>query len=78
MWEEIRCKHETMAARYVSSQRHTIQVDWVPFMDEVAQQLGAKPDLCEFLQALVFKQLENNHCQAISNFTQYQISFLLL
>ena len=47
MWEDIHAKHDTMAARYVDSQRHTIQVDWIPFMDEVAEQCGCKPDLCE-------------------------------
>lgn len=31
--------------RYVKSQRHTIQVDYVPYMDELACQLGVKPNL---------------------------------
>ncbi|NWV16331.1 FMO5 monooxygenase, partial [Origma solitaria] len=33
------------AHRYVKSQRHTIQVDYVPYMDELACQLGVKPNL---------------------------------
>jgi dimethylaniline monooxygenase (N-oxide forming) len=47
MWRDIRGKREAMAARYVESPRHTIQVDWIPFMDELATQLGCKPDFCE-------------------------------
>lgn len=31
--------------RYVASQRHTIQVDYVEYMDELATLLGVKPDL---------------------------------
>ncbi|NXK98565.1 FMO5 monooxygenase, partial [Formicarius rufipectus] len=33
------------AHRYVKSQRHTIQVDYIPYMDELACQLGVKPNL---------------------------------
>ncbi|NXW73149.1 FMO5 monooxygenase, partial [Hirundo rustica] len=33
------------AHRYVKSQRHTIQVDYIPYMDELASQLGVKPSL---------------------------------
>ncbi|NXV63380.1 FMO5 monooxygenase, partial [Molothrus ater] len=33
------------ARRYVKSQRHTIQVDYIPYMDELALQLGVKPNL---------------------------------
>ncbi|XP_010219729.1 PREDICTED: dimethylaniline monooxygenase [N-oxide-forming] 5-like, partial [Tinamus guttatus] len=31
--------------RYVRSQRHTIQVDYIPYMDELADQLGVRPNL---------------------------------
>ncbi|NWR74645.1 FMO5 monooxygenase, partial [Centropus unirufus] len=30
---------------YVKSQRHTIQVDYIPYMDELACQIGVKPNL---------------------------------
>ncbi|KAF3691143.1 Dimethylaniline monooxygenase [N-oxide-forming] 5 [Channa argus] len=43
MLKEIQCKQETMAKRYVTSQRHTIQVDYITYMDEVAELLGVKP-----------------------------------
>ncbi|XP_074762938.1 flavin-containing monooxygenase 5-like isoform X2 [Athene noctua] len=36
---------EKMAERYVKSQRHTIQVDYIPYMDELACQVGVKPNL---------------------------------
>ncbi|NWV68795.1 FMO5 monooxygenase, partial [Malurus elegans] len=39
------CLPSLPAHRYVKSQRHTIQVDYVPYMDELACQLGVKPNL---------------------------------
>ncbi|GCB77915.1 hypothetical protein scyTo_0016764 [Scyliorhinus torazame] len=49
MMAEIMEKKEKMAKRYVSSQRHTIQVDYVPYMDELAEQIGVKPNLKQLL-----------------------------
>ena len=45
MWADIRQKREAMANRYVESQRHTIQVDYIPYMDELAEQAECKPNL---------------------------------
>ncbi|XP_066411514.1 flavin-containing monooxygenase 5-like [Molothrus aeneus] len=45
MEADIEQKKEAMAKRYVKSQRHTIQVDYIPYMDELAHQLGVKPNL---------------------------------
>ncbi|XP_044156867.1 flavin-containing monooxygenase 5-like [Bufo gargarizans] len=45
MKEDIRKKREEMAKRYVCSQRHTIQVDYMEYMDELAELLGVKPNL---------------------------------
>ncbi|XP_054020906.1 flavin-containing monooxygenase 5-like [Dryobates pubescens] len=45
MLADITQKKETMAKRYVKSQRHTIQVDYIPYMDELACQVGVKPNL---------------------------------
>ncbi|NWW61973.1 FMO5 monooxygenase, partial [Ifrita kowaldi] len=45
MEADIEQKKEVMAKRYVKSQRHTIQVDYVPYMDELACQLGVKPNV---------------------------------
>ena len=45
MQADIRKKCEVMAKRYVESQRHTIQVDYIPYMDELAEQFGCKPNL---------------------------------
>ena len=47
MWEDIIAKEAAMRARYTKSQRHTIQVDWLPFMDEFAAFVGCKPTLSE-------------------------------
>ncbi|NXB33824.1 FMO5 monooxygenase, partial [Eulacestoma nigropectus] len=45
MLAEIKQTKERMAERYVKSQRHTIQVDYIPYMDELACQLGVKPSV---------------------------------
>ncbi|XP_033727986.1 dimethylaniline monooxygenase [N-oxide-forming] 5-like [Pecten maximus] len=45
MWGDIRAKEERMRQTYVKSKRHTIQVDWIPFMDELATLNGCKPNL---------------------------------
>lgn len=43
MLQDIKCKEETMAKRYVGSPRHTIQVDYVDYMDQIAKQFGVMP-----------------------------------
>ncbi|XP_019357509.1 PREDICTED: dimethylaniline monooxygenase [N-oxide-forming] 5-like isoform X1 [Gavialis gangeticus] len=45
MTADITQKKEEMAKRYVKSQRHTIQVDFVQYMDEIASLTGVKPNL---------------------------------
>ena len=45
MLEDIRHRRQIMAKRYVSSTRHTIQVDWLPFCDELAEEIGCKPNI---------------------------------
>ncbi|CAH1786168.1 unnamed protein product [Owenia fusiformis] len=45
MWADIKRKQGEMAERYYNSKRHTIQVDFVSFMDELAEQIGCKPDI---------------------------------
>ncbi|KAM6415107.1 flavin-containing monooxygenase 5-like [Rhynochetos jubatus] len=45
MLADIEQSREKMAKRYVKSQRHTIQVDYIPYMDELACQVGVKPNL---------------------------------
>ncbi|XP_013413360.1 dimethylaniline monooxygenase [N-oxide-forming] 5-like [Lingula anatina] len=45
MYADIQRKREAMAKRYVKSQRHTIQVDYINYMDELAEQVGCKPDI---------------------------------
>ncbi|XP_017311638.2 flavin-containing monooxygenase 5 [Ictalurus punctatus] len=45
MLKDIKMKEDRMAKRYVTSQRHTIQVDYLPYMDELATQVGVRPNL---------------------------------
>ncbi|XP_025069385.1 dimethylaniline monooxygenase [N-oxide-forming] 5-like isoform X3 [Alligator sinensis] len=45
MMADITQKKEEMAKRYVKSPRHTIQVDFVQYMDEIASLTGVKPNV---------------------------------
>ena len=47
MIRDIQRKQMLLRYRYVNSQRHTIQVDWIPYMDEIAGQVGCRPNIGE-------------------------------
>ena len=59
MWMDIRKKKEELGNRYVKSTRHTIQVDFQPFMDELAELCGCKPDLCKYYQQYMYMYLND-------------------
>lgn len=44
MWEDIHVKKTQMSQKYVKSLRHTIQVDFIPFCDELAKLAGCFPN----------------------------------
>lgn len=48
MLEDIALKRKLMEMRYYKGPRHTLQVDWIPFMDELASIIGAKPNLWKY------------------------------
>ncbi|XP_062616301.1 flavin-containing monooxygenase 5-like [Saccostrea cucullata] len=45
MWNNIRMKHDAMQKQFVHSPRHTIQVDYINFMDELSKLNGNYPYL---------------------------------
>lgn len=47
MDEDIDGKIRRMSERYVESPRHTVQVDHVDFCNEIADQIGCRPDICK-------------------------------
>ncbi|TWW57657.1 Dimethylaniline monooxygenase [N-oxide-forming] 5 [Takifugu flavidus] len=49
MMKDIECKKQKMAQRYVTSSRHTIQVDYISYMDEIAEQVGVRPNILKLL-----------------------------
>ncbi|XGW01642.1 hypothetical protein V3C99_014063 [Haemonchus contortus] len=49
MWDDIALKRAAMKRRYFQSEKHTIQVDYIKYMDEIATILGCKPDLRKIL-----------------------------
>jgi hypothetical protein len=50
MRADVRHKRDAMRARYVASERHTIQVDYIPYCDELADMIGCKPDVAALAQ----------------------------
>uniref|UniRef100_A0A1A7YM31 Flavin-containing monooxygenase n=1 Tax=Iconisemion striatum TaxID=60296 RepID=A0A1A7YM31_9TELE len=49
MLRDVKCKQEAMAKRYVTSPRHTIQVDYVDYMDQIAELVGVRPRITRML-----------------------------
>ncbi|XP_013790436.2 dimethylaniline monooxygenase [N-oxide-forming] 5-like [Limulus polyphemus] len=49
MMADIKKKRADMAKRYFESPRNTIQIDWIPYMDEVSSLINAKPKLFNIL-----------------------------
>lgn len=45
MYNDIEEKRLHMKRRYFQSSKHTVQVDFVPYMDELAGLIGCKPPL---------------------------------
>ncbi|KFM68828.1 Dimethylaniline monooxygenase [N-oxide-forming] 5, partial [Stegodyphus mimosarum] len=45
MLKDIAKRNMELSKRYVGTQRHTVQVDYIAYMDEIASQFGAKPNL---------------------------------
>ncbi|XP_064464184.1 flavin-containing monooxygenase 5-like [Ornithodoros turicata] len=64
IFREIDAKQEVLKKRYVLSPRHTIQVDFIDYMDEIADQIGAKPTLMKyfFSDPQLFWQLLRGPC----------------
>lgn len=52
MWADVRLKHAELKRQYVESQRHTIMVDFLPFMDELAELVGCKPNIGEIFSSV--------------------------
>ncbi|XP_015923150.3 flavin-containing monooxygenase 5 [Parasteatoda tepidariorum] len=44
MMLDIKRRNHEIERRYVLSPRHTVQVDFIPYMDEIASQFGVKPN----------------------------------
>ncbi|XP_060064312.1 flavin-containing monooxygenase 5-like [Ylistrum balloti] len=49
MWDEIKMKRDMMASRYVKSARHTIQVDFINYMDQLATLNGNRPNFLKLM-----------------------------
>ncbi|KAI1723981.1 flavin-binding monooxygenase-like domain-containing protein [Ditylenchus destructor] len=49
MMKDIEQKRENMHRRYYRSEKHTVQVDYIPYMDELAMLVGCKPPLVDTL-----------------------------
>ncbi|VDM81869.1 unnamed protein product [Strongylus vulgaris] len=58
MKKSIKEKRQAMEIRYVNSPRHTIQVDFISYMDELADLVGCKPDMKELFLSDPFLALQ--------------------
>uniref|UniRef100_A0A7E4VZW7 Flavin-containing monooxygenase n=1 Tax=Panagrellus redivivus TaxID=6233 RepID=A0A7E4VZW7_PANRE len=58
MQAEIDDKKREMAKQFVHSRRHTIQVDYASFMDELAEIIGCRPDIKKLALSDPFLALE--------------------
>lgn len=47
MMKDIDKKWEEHEWRYARCPRHTVQVDWINYMDELASIVGVKPNMCK-------------------------------
>lgn len=45
MMNEVMKRKAEIAKRYVGTQRHTVQVDYIAYMDEITSEFGAKPNI---------------------------------
>ncbi|XP_071499187.1 flavin-containing monooxygenase 5-like [Diadema antillarum] len=68
MLEDMRQKSEAMSNRYIKSQRHTIQVDFVKYMDDVAVEFGVRPN---FVKMMLYDPLLALRC-VFGPYTPYQ------
>lgn len=57
MMADIKLKEEMMKRRYTQSQRHTIQVDFINYMDQLAELNCSLPDFSKSICFFVFLQL---------------------
>ncbi|CAN8002467.1 unnamed protein product [Ixodes pacificus] len=48
MLQDIARTKEALRRRFVNSPRHTIQVDWLSYMDELADKIGASPKMLKY------------------------------
>lgn len=49
MEQDIESKARRMAERYVASARHTVQVDYIEYCNEIAEQVGCRPNIFRYL-----------------------------
>lgn len=49
MLKDIKKKHDYLASRYYGGPRNTLQVDWINYMDELADQIGCRPNVSKYL-----------------------------
>lgn len=49
MRKDIEKKHKYLESRYYGGPRNTLQVDWINYMDELAELIGAKPKVAKYL-----------------------------
>lgn len=49
MMKDVMAKHKYLESRYYGGPRNTLQVDWVNYMDELAELVGCKPRVYKYM-----------------------------
>jgi dimethylaniline monooxygenase (N-oxide forming) len=65
MDEDIDEKTDQMSKRYVASPRHTIQVDYVEYCHEIADQVGCRPTICEMNKSYLLNRFNRFICSQL-------------
>ncbi|CAG2106556.1 unnamed protein product, partial [Medioppia subpectinata] len=48
MVRDVRRRHRWVERRFFSASRHSLEEDWVPYMDQLAREVGVKPSLVKY------------------------------
>lgn len=47
--KDIEKKKKQISKRYAPGRRHTMQIDWIEYLDEISVKFGAKPNILKYM-----------------------------
>lgn len=73
MDQDIDRRRDEMSKRYVASPRHTIQVDHVDYCNELADEVGCRPNICKFNRSTISLYRTTSSNFSTLSFERFQI-----